>query len=1075
MFVSVALSKFFHARVRERGAELHRFRSVELISGGPFDATAIVTGSMRYHVTLHREGDEVISHCECPYFESEGLCKHIWATLLEADRKNCLAGAEYRPPAVIVEDWLYGLTPQRGGPPVAKSEWESAFAQVKILSPGQGKHETWRSDREIYYVIDRAQTVSGAGVYLEVLHRELRKNGGWGKLKGTRLPRQVIPYIPDAADREALALLAGVPDPSSYYNQDTVPYAYRLRHTFLHFVLPIICATGRCRLRDNALAPFERQTPLAWDGGEPWRLQLAVSRENDHWIVTGEFQRPDESMPVTEPLVISADGVLIARDLIFRFDAATSFAWASLLRRQQKVQVPLAEGGQLVRKFLEQEALPRIAWPEELHFDEIQVAPMPRAQIRERRDPWGKTGFACYLSFDYQGVLVRDDDPSAGVFQPDERRYIRRDRAAEDAAHDLLGRLGLRAFVAEWDEQSGREITAKQIPQVVNELLKAGWHVEVEGKPFRRASGVKAEVTSGIDWFELHAIVDFGSAQAGLPELLKAIRHGDRMVQLSDGGYGLIPDELLEQYGLLMAAGKQEGDHVRFSRAQTGLLDALLATREEVKTDEIFERARQQLRAFDRIEPAPQPPGFQGQLRGYQLEGLAWMQFLERIGFGGCLADDMGVGKTPQVLALLETRREQRAAGEISEPSLAVVPRSLIYNWKQEAARFTPELRVLDHSGAGRSKDVSEFVNYDLVLTTYGTLRRDAALHRDRRFDYVILDEAQAIKNPDSESAKAARLLNAGHRIAMSGTPIENHLGELWSLFEFLNPGMLGSISSMSLAGRMMRNPDEATRAVLSRVVRPFILRRTKDQVAPELPKKLEQTIYCELEKDQRKLYNQLRDHYRMSLLGQVERKGIAKSKLQILEALLRLRQAACHPGLLDPARVKDSSAKLEALLPQLREVMEEGHKALLFSQFTSLLSIVRGHLDEENIVYEYLDGRTKDRQARVERFQTDPDCKLFLISLKAGGVGLNLTAAEYVFLLDPWWNPAVEAQAIDRTHRIGQEHPVFAYRLIARNTVEEKVVELQNTKRNLADAIIRADTTLVRNLQKEDLDFLFS
>jgi SNF2 family DNA or RNA helicase len=309
----------------------------------------------------------------------------------------------------------------------------------------------------------------------------------------------------------------------------------------------------------------------------------------------------------------------------------------------------------------------------------------------------------------------------------------------------------------------------------------------------------------------------------------------------------------------------------------------------------------------------------------------------------------------------------------------------------------------------------------------------------------------------------------------MSGTPIENHIGELFSLFEFLNPGMLGSLTTLPQAARALRSPDEETRAMLSKAIRPFILRRTKDQVAPELPKKLEQTIYCELDTSQRKLYNELRDHYRRSLLGQVDKKGMGKSKMQILEALLRLRQASCHPGLLDVSRAGESSAKLEVLLPQLGEVMEEGHKALVFSQFTSLLSIVKGHLDQDGIVYEYLDGKTRDRQARVERFQADPDCKLFLISLKAGGVGLNLTAAEYVFLLDPWWNPAVEAQAIDRTHRIGQEHPVFAYRLIARDTVEEKVLELQNSKRNLADQIIRADTNLVRNLQREDLEFLFS
>ncbi len=402
-----------------------------------------------------------------------------------------------------------------------------------------------------------------------------------------------------------------------------------------------------------------------------------------------------------------------------------------------------------------------------------------------------------------------------------------------------------------------------------------------------------------------------------------------------------------------------------------------------------------------------------------------------------------------------------------------VVPKSLVFNWKQEAARFTPKLTLLDHTGAGRAQPGEHFEDHDLVVTTYGTLRRDALAFKDRRFDYVILDEAQAIKNAGTESAKAARLLAADHRLALSGTPVQNHLGELWSLFEFLNPGMLGSAAAFGPSAT--RAADEDARGLLARAVRPFVLRRTKEQVARDLPARTEQTILCEMDPAQRRLYDELRDHYRASLLGRIARDGLGRAKIQILEALLRLRQAALHPGLLDRARRGESSAKLDALLPQLAEVREEGHKALVFSQFTSLLDIVRARLDVAGVRYEYLDGKTRDRAARVERFQGDPECLLFLVSLKAGGLGLNLTAAEYVFLLDPWWNPAVEAQAIDRTHRIGQTRPVFAYRLIARDTVEEKILELQQTKRALAESIIAADDGLIRTLSREDLELLLS
>jgi SNF2 family DNA or RNA helicase len=354
-------------------------------------------------------------------------------------------------------------------------------------------------------------------------------------------------------------------------------------------------------------------------------------------------------------------------------------------------------------------------------------------------------------------------------------------------------------------------------------------------------------------------------------------------------------------------------------------------------------------------------------------------------------------------------------------------------------------------------------------------MRSDIEALKDVAFDYVVLDEAQAIKNAATASAKAARLLRAEHRLALSGTPVENHIGELFSLFDFLNPGMLGraGVSQQIEAGP--GQPDSATLQALGRAVRPFILRRTKREVAAELPERHEQTIYCELEPKQRRQYEELRAHYRKSLLNKVDQQGLQKSKIQVLEGLLRLRQAACHPALIDQKHKNKGSAKLDTLLPQLREVIGEGHKALVFSQFTSLLRLVRDRLEAEAIGYEYLDGRTRKRSAKVEHFQQDPACSVFLISLKAGGLGLNLTAASYVFLLDPWWNPAVEAQAIDRTHRIGQHRQVSAYRLIARDTVEEKVLELQQSKRELAEALVTSDSSPLRELSREDLRWLLS
>jgi SNF2 family DNA or RNA helicase len=396
----------------------------------------------------------------------------------------------------------------------------------------------------------------------------------------------------------------------------------------------------------------------------------------------------------------------------------------------------------------------------------------------------------------------------------------------------------------------------------------------------------------------------------------------------------------------------------------------------------------------------------------------------------------------------------------------------VLFNWQQEAARFAPQLRVLDFAGADRSSRMHLITESDVVLATYGTLRRDVVALADIEFDYVVLDEAQTIKNANTASAKATRLLRGEHRLALSGTPVENRLADLWSIFEFLNPGLLSGATAFGRSFTGNSSPEEL--AMLSRGLRPFILRRTKEQVATELPAKTEQTIVCDLERRQRTLYDELRNHYRQRLLG---RPGDSwrRSKIQVLEALLRLRQAASHPALIDPARAGEPSAKLDLLVPRLIETIDEGHKALVFSQFTSFLALLRKELDDRGISYEYLDGATRDREQRVEHFQRDPACGLFLISLKAGGVGLNLTAADYVFILDPWWNPAAEAQAVDRTHRIGQERHVFAYRLIARDTVEERVLELQQRKRELADAIITADNSIVRTLQREDLEALLS
>jgi superfamily II DNA or RNA helicase len=1091
MKLASVLSPHFDSDIRARGASYYRLGAVRIKRGNATGVEAGVRGSRVYDVEITWDGRALALFCDCPYYEDVGACKHLWATILAADSQNYFTAITRLSPKDISfdetpeqddaddpgEEAPYFAPPPRPAPvfkpqmEVAPPAWQQRLNE--IVPAGSLASTAWPAQRELLYIIEVNASVSRGGLVLELKTREPKLKGGWKKPGVPQISRAVLSMLPDPADRHILGLLSGSAmnsDWMAYSSYESIGAGFRLRHPFAGTVMPEIARTGRAMLQVHL--NDQEWLPLAWDEGEPWRFVLRLLRqEGRKWALAGWLRRGAEEMDLLTPLLI-AEGLVFTQERVAPLEEGTPFEWIASLRRLRHIDAPEGDIGQMLAALLEHPLAARIEVPDELRYEEVRPVPKPCLTFRsEKRYEWDKEHLRAEISFDYDGRRVPDRLKSRGIYDPATRRFVVRDREAEATARAFAYQLGVEELPPDYrGEAAGLRLGPKKLPAVAHACLAAGWHVEAEGKIFRRPGAMQVGVSSGIDWFELHGEVDYGGATAKLPALLAALRRGENMVRLDDGTYGLLPEEWLTRFGTIAGLGTAEVDHVRFRRNQAGFLDALLATQPEATCDATFTRVREELRTFAGVRTGEQPEGFVGQLRDYQRDGVGWMDFLRHFSFGGCLADDMGVGKTAQVLALLEARR---ASSDSTAPSLVVVPKSLVFNWKQEAARFTPSLRVLDHTGLAR--DVHTFSDYDLVLTTYGTLRRDAAEFKDIEFDYVVLDEAQAIKNPGTESAKAARLLRGRNRLALSGTPVENHLGELWSIFEFLNPGMLGAASVFKLAGGAARNPSEETRRLLAHALRPFILRRTKEQVARELPPKSEQTLFCEMETAQRKLYNELRLHYRNTLLQKVAAQGLAKSKIQVLEALLRLRQAACHPALIDPKRRNDSSAKMDVLIEHLEEVVAEGHKALVFSQFTSLLALVKERLDESGMVYEYLDGATRDRQQRVERFQNDPDCKLFLISLKAGGLGLNLTAAEYVFLLDPWWNPAVEAQAVDRAHRIGQTHQVFAYRLIARDTVEEKILQLQSSKRDLAAAIISEDNSLIRDLKREDLELLLS
>ena len=963
-------------------------------------------------------------------------------------------------------------------------------------------------NREVWYVLDKLTDDDISQPLILLRQREARSNGALGKLKDLALRPQDVYGLVVGADAELLTLLLG------YQAADDYSYGYRysprvseivLPKGMQQFLLPKLAATGhlaRIATANVARPEIDDLRPLAWDEGPPWRFRLDISNDDDagRWVLSGQLyrgkgdsphlpERPegccaqmgtvpfssgDAIRPLQTAVMVFKQGIVVFEDRVGLLETSGSAGMMEALRRTPRVEVPYADRWELVRRLWQLPAEPEMNLPDNLRVEEIQMSPQGRLMLdkADRYDPYRLPGRVDFL---YGDKSVSAQDTARAIIAEEQGRVVLRDRQRE---RELTAALAARHFrpMDGWQaEKYNVWISTAHAPAALESLINEGWIVEAQGFHIRRAGTWRMNVTSGVDWFDLAGTLEFDGIEVQLPEILEALRRGQNYVRLSDGSRGLLPQEWLGRFATMADLGHAEDGAIRFRSSQALLLDALLAAQEQVTFDAPFARLRENLRSFNGIGPAGEPQGFCGELRHYQRAGLGWLGFLQEFRLGGCLADDMGLGKTVQVLALLQQRKLRAAdANGRRPPSLAVVPRSLIFNWIEEAKRFTPELRVLDYTGIQRGPLIESFDQYDLVLTTYGTMHRDIVKLKDIRFDYAILDESQAIKNAQSQRAKASRLLKADHRLAMTGTPVENHLGELWSLLEFLNPGMLGSASVFQNISKTITQDDEGL-ALLRRALGPFLLRRTKGQVLTELPPKTEQTLHCDLEGKQRKRYDELRTYYRAALTERIAKSGIGQAKIHVLEALLRLRQAAIHPGLIDKDWADESSAKLDVLMEQLHEVIDEGHKALVFSQFTSFLEIIRKRLDREKMVYEYLDGRTRQRQERVEHFQNDPDCPLFLISLKAGGQGLNLTAADYVFILDPWWNPAVEAQAIDRAHRIGQDRHVFAYRLIARNTVEEKIIELQQTKRDLAAAIISADGNLISRLTAEDLQLLLS
>jgi superfamily II DNA or RNA helicase len=625
--------------------------------------------------------------------------------------------------------------------------------------------------------------------------------------------------------------------------------------------------------------------------------------------------------------------------------------------------------------------------------------------------------------------------------------------------------------VASHDEECDRSFPVFEwLNQHHDELLEKGFELEQPDGQKRYVFGntkIDLEISENNDWFDINAVVYFGPYRIPFIQLKNHILNHKKEFLLPSGEIAIIPESWFSQYGNLLHFS-EGGDELKLRRHHLGLVNEL---NDGEMAEVSMNRKLQKLTDFEETEDVAMPVNFAGSLRPYQKAGYNWFHFLKEYHFGGCLADDMGLGKTIQTLALLQKHKEDTEAAGSKATSLVIMPTSLIYNWLNEAKKFAPQLRLMVHTGAFRYKSAEVFANYDVVITTYGISRIDIEMFKAYFFDYVILDESQNIKNPSSKSFQSVRQLRSRFKLILSGTPVENSVNDLWTQMSFINPGLLGAqqFFQNEFVTPIEKKKDEDKARKLQAIIKPFVLRRTKEQVATELPPKTETLLYCKMSEEQAEVYDKVKSEYRNELLRSIEDGTYAKTQIQVLQGLIKLRQIANHPSMID-AEYEGDSGKFENVVHTLANVLDGGHKVLIFSQFVKQLTIYRNHFDKEGIPYVYLDGSTQNRGDVVKQFQEDNKTRVFLISIKAGGVGLNLTEADYVFILDPWWNPAVEQQAIDRTHRIGQTKNVFIYKFITKDTVEEKILALQQRKLSVARALITTEDSFIKSLTADDI-----
>ena len=827
---------------------------------------------------------------------------------------------------------------------------------------------------------------------------------------------------------------------------------------------------------------------------EEWKLVLYVNTSNTAGtlLLSLEWQRPDKDdvYPFEEVRYFSRHlkwGRY--KNIIFPTNVAIQSIPQNIIK-SSFTDLKDSEGGKFIY-----EDLPKLQEVMDVVVDEkiskLMLEQRPPINVVTMGIDYDQS-LKASLDFEYDGVRVPYSKSSA-----DKAQYITVKKADEDLIY------WVKRNIKHENEAYAMLLACKFVPMQTNNLalekenaidfynyyLKQageGWKFEEKDDmsffklmedPFRLCAKIDFSDEQP-DCFDISIYGQAGEEIINFDDIYETIQSGEKYARIRSLGFVEYPAQNI--YSMMRSFNsfdvyRNPDNRFTVKTYRAGLINELKNLGVELILSERFQTFWEQMSTFSTTEDLSLPKGINAEFREYQLKGFGWLWFMYKYGLNGILADDMGLGKTLQALTVLQKAKEEDGP----MPALVVAPTTVVFNWEAEIQKFAPDLTCLKLQGGERKQFFKKIPEYDVVITSYALLRRDIAKLKDINFRYVILDESQNIKNATSQTAQAVKQLNSQHKLALSGTPIENKLEELWSVFDFLMPGFLFSMADFNsrYVNPIMERQDKIVEKRLKLQIYPFILRRMKRDVAKDLPDKVENIAYCELTDEQRDFYLQVLDSTKEELFKSIEQNGLEKSRLSIFSALLRMRQICCHPRLYDKNNVKNviSSGKFEKLKVMLEEIVSEGHRILLFSQFVDMLDIIKAWLDKTGIKYEYLTGKTKDRQAAVERFNNDPTIPIFLISLKAGGTGLNLTGADYVIHYDPWWNPAVEDQATDRAYRIGQTKKVFVYRLITKNTVEEKIQKLKTIKRNLVDSVISVDRNITKSLTMDDIREIFS